>query len=81
MLSQLQQAQLTWRCRRGMLELDLLLQRFCEQKLAYLTAQEAEVLQTLLTWPDPDLLACLMGKAMPVQGALGEMVALIQSCH
>jgi antitoxin CptB len=43
---------LSWRCRRGLLELDIVLQRFAEQYLANLTSAELNAFDTLLDYPD-----------------------------
>lgn len=43
---------LSWRCRRGLLELDIVLQRFASQYLAGLTQQELVALDGLLDLPD-----------------------------
>lgn len=78
-ISEREQAKLRWRCRRGMLELDLLLEPFCAKGLSTLTVSEGAVLAKLLQLPDPDLLACLMSDATPVERQLHAMVARIQS--
>ncbi len=49
-----------WQCRRGMLELDLLLKRFLEQELARLDPGQVQVFKELLNEPDPVLLAWVM---------------------
>ncbi len=49
-----------WQCRRGMLELDLVLNRFLEQDLAGLAPAELETFKELLDEPDPQLLAWVM---------------------
>lgn len=49
-----------WQCRRGMLELDLVLNRFLEQDLAGLAPAELETFRQLLDEPDPQLLAWVM---------------------
>ena len=51
-----------WQCRRGMLELDLLLKRFLEQELAGLDAGQMQVFKELLNEPDPMLLAWVMAQ-------------------
>ena len=51
-----------WQCRRGMLELDLVLNRFVEQDLAGLAPAELETFRQLLEEPDPRLLAWVMGQ-------------------
>lgn len=46
---------LRWRCRRGMLELDILLDRFIEQHYASLNKAQQVALDRLLDMPDPTL--------------------------
>ena len=52
--------QLRWQCRRGMLELDFVLERYLKDH--YDTADEAEKLlfKTLLTAQDPELQAWIL---------------------
>jgi antitoxin CptB len=56
-----------WRCRRGMLELDLVLNRFQEQHLASLSATEREAFKGLLELPDNELWSLTRG-AIPLPG-------------
>ncbi|MGE5026976.1 MAG: succinate dehydrogenase assembly factor 2 [Betaproteobacteria bacterium] len=44
-----------WDCRRGMLELDMVLARFLERGFERLTPREVEAFRELLGYPDPDL--------------------------
>ena len=44
-----------WNCRRGMLELDIVLKRFVERELDRLTPGQLAALQALLELPDNDL--------------------------
>ncbi len=44
-----------WDCRRGMLELDIVLARFLEGEFARLTPRETEAFKRLLAYPDHDL--------------------------
>ncbi len=48
---------LTWRCRRGMLELDIVLQRFVKEYFDDLTLLELSALDELLELPDNDFWA------------------------
>ncbi len=43
---------LSWRCRRGLLELDIVLQRFSENTLATLNNAELHAFDVLLDYPD-----------------------------
>ena len=52
---------LRWHCRRGMLELDLVLQAFLERHLDGLDASGIEAFKSLLARTDPDLLDLVMG--------------------
>jgi len=56
---------LRWRCRRGLLELDLILQGFLERRFARLDATEKAIFGELLENPDPDLLDWALGRSEP----------------
>jgi antitoxin CptB len=47
-----EQRRLAWRCRRGMLELDIVLQRFLAQHFNGLTNEELSAFDGLLALPD-----------------------------
>jgi len=51
-----------WQCRRGLLELDLVLSRFLDRHLQRLSAREVAAFQRLLQYPDNDLWALATGK-------------------
>ncbi len=56
-------SRLLWRCRRGMLELDLLLQGFLKTgAFDALTMDEKEHFYRVLDYQDQELLECLMGQ-------------------
>jgi antitoxin CptB len=48
-------ARLRWRCRRGMLENDLVLERFLDRRGGVLSAAEAQALDRALDLPDGEL--------------------------
>ena len=54
-----------WRCRRGLLELDLVLKRFLEHRFDGLDADERRLFDELLDAPDNDLLDMALGRAEP----------------
>ena len=60
---------LRWRCRRGLLENDLFVQRFFERHGASLTEVQARALEDLMDLPDNDLLDLLLRRTEP-QGEL-----------
>ena len=53
---------LRWQCRRGLLELDLLLKWFVDRRYAALSEAEQEAFRRLLAQPDPALLAWIQGQ-------------------
>jgi antitoxin CptB len=67
-----------WRCRRGLLELDLVLARFLERSYAGLTPAEHEVFKGLLERSDNDLWDLLSGKADPQPGPETRLVRLLR---
>jgi len=52
---------LRWRCRRGMLELDILLNEFIDKKYSLLNENEKEVFNQLLDYPDQLLFDLFLG--------------------
>ncbi|MGB5396425.1 MAG: succinate dehydrogenase assembly factor 2 [Gammaproteobacteria bacterium] len=69
---------LRWRCRRGMLELDLLLNDFLDTKFEHLDQRQLELFEILLDYPDQVLLDLLLGKVPASDPALAEFVARMQ---
>ncbi|QWE13304.1 succinate dehydrogenase assembly factor 2 [Polynucleobacter sp. AP-Titi-500A-B4] len=59
--------------RRGLLENDLILQRFFERYGAQLSAEEGKVLSQLLALDDNDLMDLLIGRKESVAGQEKEM--------
>ena len=55
MLDVREKARFAWHCRRGMLELDLILQRFLERGIDKLSAKEVNAFDELLSCTDPEL--------------------------
>ena len=81
MLSESLKSKLVWRCRRGMLELDLMLEKFLEKNMNTLTESDYDRLEVFLANPDPDLYAWLMGYESPVDAESRDVVAFIQSAN
>ena len=54
-----------WRCRRGLLELDLVLERFLAQRFDRLDAAERSLFDELLDTPDNELLDMALGRIEP----------------
>ena len=66
-----------WRSRRGMLELDVLLEPFTSNILPKLNEQEQLTYVRLLTCEDPDLFSWLMTDARPEDTELSRMVDIV----
>lgn len=73
-----QRARLAWRCRRGMLELDLLLQGFLDNGYDALTAAEQEQFVLLLELSDQQLLELLMERETPTERDHVELITKIR---
>ena len=68
-------ARLKWQCRRGMLELDLMLEAFVDKAWPALTEAEKASFDCLLDYPDQLLFDYLLGDGVPTDG---EMMRVIQ---
>ena len=73
---------LKWRCRRGLLENDLFIERFFRHHEETMTTRQAEALAALMDLPDNDLLDLLLARREP-QGdldrpAVHEVLALLR---
>ena len=79
MLDVKEKARFSWHCRRGMLELDLILQRFLENKIDTLSREQIKAFDSLLSSTDPELFAWFMGHEEPQDPKLKEIVTII--CH
>lgn len=71
-------SQLRWRCRRGMLELDLLLNTFLDKEYASLTIQQSELFETLLDYPDQVLFDLLMDKMQASDDGIAKLIERIR---
>ncbi|NRF67381.1 succinate dehydrogenase assembly factor 2 [Aquincola sp. S2] len=58
-------SRLKWRCRRGLLENDLFVERFFQRHEATLTVRHATGLQALMDLADNDLLDLLLARREP----------------
>jgi antitoxin CptB len=67
-----------WSCRRGLLELDLVLERFVTDHYERLSQREKDVLRELLKLPDNDLLDLAMGRADTTDPKYGDLIKLMR---
>lgn len=71
--------QIRWRCRRGMLELDLLLNDFVTKRYEKLGETEQSTFLRLLDYPDQTLLELLMGRMKPSDKDVVHVIKAIRS--
>ena len=68
-----------WQCRRGMLELDLLLNNFVDKKIMGLNQQQKKTFELLLSYPDQTLLDLLMANSESSDSSIASIVQQIRS--
>jgi antitoxin CptB len=72
---------LQWRCRRGLLENDLVLAAFLEQHAASLEGERLRAFQALLEYSDNDLWDLVAGRTECDDPAMGAIVDLLRRCQ
>ena len=70
---------LRWRCRRGLLELDIVLGRYLDRYAAGMERQELDALAELLDMPDNDLWDVVSGRSERYDPRLGSIVARLRA--
>jgi antitoxin CptB len=77
MFSKAEKNRLRWRSRRGMLELDLLLMPFFEEKFEALTEEQQQNFVKLLEQDDPDLIEWFARRERAQDDSLQKLVEII----
>ena len=72
-------ARLRWRCRRGLLENDLILARFLDARGASMNAGEVAALDRLLDLADNELWDLLAGRAEAADATLRTLLAELRA--
>ena len=75
-----ERARLRWQCRRGMRELDLLLQDFMDLHYDVISPEDQESFRTILNLPDQLLLEYLLGRITPSDPAVAHVIKQIRNC-
>ncbi len=73
-----EERRLTWRCRRGMKELDLVLTRYLREHRPAAAAAERASFERILELPDPLLAAYLMGRESAPDPQMQELLDLLR---
>ena len=66
-----------WRSRRGLLELDLLLEKFLARRLETLDEEGLQAYDELLLLPDNELLDIAMGRKPAPDARTGTIIAML----
>lgn len=78
-----EQRRLAWRCRRGLLELDIVLQRFVNQQFGGLTLDEMHHFDAMLDWPDNEFWDLIQGiktqSNQSIQAVLNKLKTSLQA--
>lgn len=81
MESRIDKARLRWLCRRGMKELDVLLERFLVDTYDNLDDAQKDAFQRLMAMEDPDLMAVLLGKQEAPDDGCAAIVEMLRNVH
>lgn len=73
-----ERARLMWQCRRGMRELDILLQDFMNERYDDLPLTDQESFRAILALPDQLLLEYLLGRIIPSDPAVAHVITRIR---
>jgi len=79
LLGQRDLSKLKWRCRRGLLENDIFIERFFRRYEETLTTRQATGLQALMDLADNDLLDLLLSRKEPQE--LAEEISHLTEVH
>lgn len=74
----LEPGRLRWACRRGMLELDILLESFLEKGYSQLSLEQKLAFQQLLDCADQDILELCLGQAQPESDEIQDVIEKIR---
>jgi antitoxin CptB len=72
------QGRLLWRCRRGMKELDVMLERFARAALTPGSPEDRALFEQLLSLPDPLLARYLLAGETPPEPPLAQLAGRIR---
>ncbi len=71
---------LRWQCRRGLLELDVVLERFLKKYCDQLEGERLTTFQTLLTYTDIELWDLIRARAECGDARFAEVVQWMRGC-
>ncbi len=68
-----------WRCRRGLLELDIVLERFMDKHYTQLSDKDLQQFNRLLDMSDSDLWDMVTSRKEPEDASLRPLLGLLQA--
>jgi antitoxin CptB len=71
-------SRLRWRCRRGIKEMDIVLQGFLEQNYPDLSEQQQINFDQILDESDLDIMDWILGRSSPEHSNYDELIALFR---
>ena len=71
-------SRLRWRCRRGIKEMDLVLQQFLEQTYPNLSSQQQACFEHILDESDLDIMDWILGRSAPEHSDYDELIGLFR---
>ena len=74
-------SELKWRCRRGMLELDILLNSYLDKNYHTMSLQQGDVFSEVLDYPDQVLFDLLLGNMQSSDAAVNRLITEIQGIN
>lgn len=74
-------SQLRWHCRRGIKEVDVLLQYYLEHRYPQASLVEQSTFKTLLALPDVQVCAYLMGSQKPTDDLISKLVEKVKQLY
>ena len=78
-MERIRRDRLMWKCRRGLLELDLVLTQFLERQVADLSSAELAAFDELLDYPDTELWDVVSGRSERFDPRLGGIVSRLRA--
>jgi len=76
-----QRSRILWRCRRGLREMDILLQDYLEVYYDTLSTRDQNTFEELLDEADLDILSWIMQKSFPDEKYVGIITAIRESAE
>jgi antitoxin CptB len=78
-MERIRRDRLQWKCRRGLLELDLVLSQFLERQASDMSPTDLAAFDELLDYPDTELWDVVSGRSDRFDPRLGGIVARLRA--